>query len=249
MSFAGKVVLVTGGSSGIGADAAIHLSKLGASVAIVSIDPKNLNIVAQKIISAGSPKPLEITADVTKDAERIISQTIEHFGKLNVLVNNAGIAELSQEPLGTVDMYDRIMNTNVRSVLVLTKLAAPHLAKTKGNVINISSIAGTIVVTHGTAYAMSKAAIDHFTRCAAIELAPLDIRVNAVSPGAIETPILQTFCADVDKFVEGCKGSYPLRRIGQVNDTSEAIAFLASDAASFITGHLLTVDGGKTLAK
>lgn len=249
MSFFSKVVLVTGGSSGIGADAAIHLSKLGASVAIVGRDATKLNGVSQRIIDAGSAKPLEIVADVTKDADQIINKTIEHFGKLNVLVNNAGIAEFCQEPLGTVEAYDRIMNTNVRSVLVLTKLAASHLEKTKGNVVNISSIAGTIVMTHATAYAMSKAAIDHFTRCAAIELAPMGIRVNAVSPGAIETPILQKTGVDVGNFVEGCKLSYPVGRIGQVNDTSEAIAFLASDAATFITGHLLTVDGGKTLTK
>lgn len=252
MSLSGKVILVTGASSGIGADAAIHLSKLGANVAIVGRDAAKLHAVAQQIIQAGSPQPLEIVADVTKDTDKIINNTIQKFGKLDVLVNNAGIAKFSQEPLGTLEIYDSIMDTNVRSVLALTKIAVPHLEKTKGNIINISSIAGSIVIPTGTAYAMSKAALDHFTRNAAIELAPKGIRVNAVNPGAVDTPIFTSIGMDEEgrrQFLENCKTSYPVGRAGIVDDVSNAIAFLAQDASNFITGHLLTVDGGKHLVK
>lgn len=252
MSLLGKVVLVTGASSGIGANAAIHLSKLGANVAIVGRDSAKLHGVAEQIIAAGSPEPLEIVADVNEDTDEIITKTIQKFGKLDVLVNNAGIARFAKELLGTLEIYDSIMNTNVRSVLALTKAAVPHLEKTKGNVINVSSIAGTNVIPGGVAYTMSKAALDHFTRNAAVDLAPKGIRVNAIKPGAVDTPIFGTVGLDDEakqKFLEGCKTSYPAGRAGVVGDTSNAIAFLAQDASSFITGHLLMVDGGKHLVK
>lgn len=251
MSFTGKVVLITGASSGIGADAAIHLSKLGASVAIVGRNASKLHAVAQQITAAGpAVAPFEIVADVTTDSERIIISTIDHFGQLDVLVNNAGITETGDLESFSIDAYDRIMNTNVRSVLLLTQLAIKHLEKTKGNVVNISSIAAEQAVPQATIYCMSKAALDHFTRCAALDLAKKGIRVNAVNPGIIETPIFQTV-GITDDMMEGFKahwsGIYPLGRIGQVSDTSKAIAFLASDDASFTTGQTLKVDGGYTL--
>lgn len=248
MSFAGKVILITGGSSGIGADAAIHLSKLGAAIAIVGRNAQRLNDVAKTIRETGSADPLEIVADVTTDAERIIHETISKFGKLDVLINNAGIFILCNEALGTLDAYDQIMNTNVRSVLALTKLAVPHLERTKGNVVNISSIAAVEIVPDGIAYAMSKAALDHFTRNAAVELAANGIRVNSVNPGAIVTPIFESVGLgkeEAAKFIEHCNATYPVGRVGNVSDTSNAIAFLAHDTASFITGHILIVDGGK----
>lgn len=253
MSFTGKIILITGGSSGIGADAAIHLAKLGASVAIVGRNAERLNEVAEQIRLSGSPEPFAVIADVTKDTERIISETIQRFGKLDVLINNAGIIRNnSGEPLGALDTFDQIFNTNVRSVLALTKLAVPHLEKTKGNVINISSIAGTVTSSRHTAYAISKSAIDHLTRCAAVELAPKGIRVNAVKPGLIQTPIFENGglnSRDVKEIYDSAQLTYPLGRTGVVEDTTAAIVFLANDTASFITGHLLYVDGGKHLVK
>lgn len=251
MNFTGKVFLITGASSGIGADAAIHLSKIGASVAIVGRDAIKLNIVAQKIHEAGSSEPLQIVADVTKDAARIINETVQKFRKIDVLVNSAGIALISGETLDNLDVYDRVMDTNVRSILEITKLAVPHLEATQGNVINVSSVGGSIVESHGVVYAMSKAALDHFTRCAAVELAPKGIRVNSINPGAIVTPIFETAGMSADaiaRYVEQCETTHHSpRRPGSVEDTSSAIAFLASNAANFITGHLLFVDGGRRL--
>lgn len=253
MSFSGKVVIITGASSGIGADAALQLSKLGASVAIVGRNAERLGATAKKIRESGSSSVLEIVADVNNDAERVITATVGKFGKLDVLVNNAGILEFNGgELLGTLDTFDRIMSTNVRSVLALTKLAVPHLERTKGNVVNISSIAGLRAVPFALSYAMSKAALDHFTKCAAVELASKGIRVNSVNPGAVETPIFKTAGLDdnkVDEFMKECERSYPVGRTGRVEDISRAIAFLANDDAGFITGHILVVDGGKVLVK
>lgn len=244
MSFEGKVVLVTGASSGIGADAARHLSKLGASVALVGRNTERLNAVAEQIKSDGSPAPLVIVADVTKDAERIINEMIAHFNKLDVLVNNAGIIERGNLETITIESLNRLLDTNVRSVIRLTQLATPHLEKTKGNVVNVSSIAGLQVRPNALQYCISKAALDQFTKCASLELAAKGIRVNSINPAAIETPIFQTIGVDLEQFKEHVTKAYPIGRIGQVADTSNAIAFLANDAASFITGILLSVDGG-----
>lgn len=252
MSFSGKVVLITGASSGIGAGAAVHLSQLGASVAIVGRDAAKLNAVAKVIIDAGSPEPLPIVADINIDAEKIITNTIIKFGKLDVLINNAGIMEMGSIENGNIESYDRMMNTNVRSVVLLTQLAVPHLEKTKGNIVNVSSVLSKIPHTGALAYCMSKAAIDHFTRCIALDLASKGIRVNAINPAIIQTPLFKTLGMNdsaVEAFMKEAGQRYPLGRVGCVNDTSRAIEFLASDiSASFITGQFLNVDGGDSLA-
>lgn len=251
MSFNGKVVLITGAGSGIGANTAIHLSKLGASVAIVDRDAEKLNDVQQKIVSLeNAAAPLKILADVTTDAERIIDSTVAHFGKLDVLVNCAGIAELGSIEDLTIESYDRIMNVNVRSVLSLSQLAIKHLEVTKGNIVNLASVYGIMAVPIVLPYCMSKAAVSHFTRCAALDLAKKGIRVNAVNPGVTDTPIFKTVGWSDEMIQEHfaqLAQKYPLGRIGRVDDISKAIAFIASDDASFITGQTLVVDGGISL--
>lgn len=253
MNLTGKIIIVTGASSGIGANAALHLSKLEASVAIVGRNVERLNTVANQIQQISASEPLAIVADVTKDYDRIVNETITKFGRLDVLVNVAGVGYESDEPLGTLEIHDKTFDTNVRAVLALTKAAIPYLEKTNGNVINVSSIGGQIALPKGLAYAMSKAALDHFTRNAAIELAPKGIRVNSVNPGITDTPLLDSYYkVDAEakrQILEECKKTYPIGRIANVEDISNAIAFLANDSSSFITGHLLVVDGGKHLVK
>lgn len=253
MPFTEKVVLVTGASSGIGAETVIQFSKQGASVVVVDRDEHNLCKVADKIRKSGAAEPLEIVADVTKDTERIITETIQKFGKLDILINNAGIFRLNEETtLGSLEIYDKIMSVNVRSVIALTKLAVPHLEKTKGNIVNLSSITATMASASHTAYSMSKAAIDHFTRCAAVELAPKGIRVNAVRPGVIRTLIYKNSGANgemVDRIFTNWAKIKPLGRIGEVQDVANAILFLANDNASFITGHSMYCDGGSNLVR
>lgn len=223
-------------------------AKQGAKVSLVGRNEARLKAVAEKIRSNGSPIPLSIVADVSKDAARIIDQTIQQFGQLDVLVNNAGIGGVSSPSTMDFGAYDSIFATNCRAPVELTKLAVPHLEKTKGNVINVSSIGGFKPYVEVTAYGMAKAALDMYTKCASLELAPKGIRVNSVNPGAIVTPIMQSVGMDEDTVkrimaVESTK--YPVGRIGKVSDTTDAILFVADEKSSFINGAILVVDCGR----
>lgn len=247
MGFDEKVVLVTGASSGIGADAAVHLAKLGAKVAIVGRNEKRLNEVAEQIKKAGAT-PLPIVGDVVKDAERIVNETIKHFGKLDVLVNNAGILVLDTVDTMNISEFDRQFNTNLRSSIVLTLLCIPHLEKTKGNVVNVSSMSGFRPINNMASYCITKAAMNQFTQVASLDLGPKGIRVNAINPAVIKTPLLDNLGVPADtvaKLLDESKKKYPVGRLGEVHDTSAAIAYLAdNELSSFITGTLLPVDGG-----
>ncbi|KYN04452.1 Tetratricopeptide repeat protein 27 [Cyphomyrmex costatus] len=247
MSFAGKVVLITGASSGIGAATAVHLAHLGASLSISGRNKDNLNKVAEQ---CGQSKPFIVTGELTNenDVKNIIDSTIKHYGKLDVLVNNAGILESGTIETTSLEQYDKIFNINVRSVYQLTTLAVPYLIKTKGNIINISSVNGIRSFPGCLAYCMSKAAVDQFTRCVALELASKQVRVNAVNPGVIITNLHETSGMNPDQlksFFERGKQTHALGRTGDVSEVAKTIAFLASDDASFITGATLPVDGGR----
>lgn len=252
MDFINKVVLVTGSSSGIGAQTAIDFAKAGAKVALIGRNKLRLELVADKIKNNGSPTPFVIVADVTTDAKQIIDQTIQHFGQLDVLVNNAGIAQL--DTVSTVDFekYDNMFAINCRAPIELTKLSAPYLEKTKGNVVNVSSIAAFLPVSCATSYCVIKSALDMFTKCASLEFASKGIRVNSVNPGTTNTPILQTYgFKDDDSIRQAIQNEakkYPLGRIGEVGDVSNAILFLANEKSNFITGVILPVDGGKCIS-
>lgn len=249
MNFENKVCLITGASSGIGAGAAEYLSKLGASVALVGRNEKNLSEVCEKCTFPNQPKPLAIVADVNKDAKKIIESTIKSFGRIDVLINNAGIGVPSNIFTNQINDYDNIMTTNVRSVYQLTTLAVPHLIESKGNIVNISSLAGIRSYPNALIYCMSKAALDQFTKCVSLELAPKGVRVNSVNPAVIRTNFHETNgvkAEDVEAFLEACKKDHALGRVGEVDEVSHAIAFLASEQASFMTGVLLPVDGGKS---
>lgn len=212
---------------------------------MVGRNEKRLNEVAKQIIEAGYPKPLPIVADVTQDAERIIKETIEHFGRLDILVNNAGIFSADNVEEFDVNEFDRLLNTNLRGVIVLTNLAVPHLAKTKGNIVNVSSDAGLKAFPEYTSYCITKVGLDMFTKCAAITLASKGIRVNSINPGTIRTPIFESIGVDADTFCEEDKKNFLVGRVGEVSDTSRAIAFLASEP--FIDGILLPVEGGSLI--
>lgn len=160
-----------GGSSGIGADVARHLAQLGAEVAIVGRNEQNLNKVAEDINNSDSPTPLTIVADVTTDAERIVNETIEHFDQLDVLINSAGIAVQDNTNTLSITQFDRVFDVNVRSVITLTKLCIPYLEKTKGCIVNVSSISGLKAVPNLTSFGISKAALDAFTKSASMDLA------------------------------------------------------------------------------
>lgn len=249
--FEGKVVVITGASSGIGAGTAEFLATKGAWLVLVGRNEENLQNVAAKCHPThGAAEPLQIAADVTNeaDAKRIIDTTIEKFKKLDVLVNNAGILKRGSIETSTLEDYDTIMNVNVRSVFHLTQLAVPHLIATKGSIVNVSSVNGMRSFPGVLAYNISKSALDQFTQCVALELADKGVRVNSVNPGVIFTNIHKRGGMDEQAyaaFLEHSKTTHALGRHGNPIEVAEAIAFLASSRASFITGSLLPVDGGR----
>lgn len=249
MLFTEKGVLITGASSGIGAAIAEYFAKNGASIAITGRSVENLEKTKAACLKVSSLEPLLIQADITKDTEKIVSETIKHFKRLDVLINNAGVLKYGSIEVATVDDYDYIMNTNVRAVFHLTTLAVPHLIKTQGNVVNISSVAGLRSFPNSVAYCMSKATIDQFTRCVALDLASKNVRVNAVNPGVIVTDIHNRAGMDektYEAYLEHSKTTHAMGRVGQVDEVVEAVGFFASnEKSSFITGACLPIDGGK----
>ncbi|KAH0534295.1 3-oxoacyl-[acyl-carrier-protein] reductase FabG-like [Cotesia glomerata] len=248
MAFLGKVVLITGASSGIGAATAIHLSHLGASLSLTGRNLKNLEKIADQCHK--ERKPFLITGELTNedDTKNILESTIKHFGKLDILINNAGTIERGSIENTSLDQYDRVFNLNVRSMYQLTMLAVPHLIKTKGNVVNVSSVNGLRSFPGVLAYCMSKSAVDQFTRCTAIELGSKQVRVNAVNPGVVITNLHERSGMspeELSAFFERSKTTHALGRPGQADEVAKTIAFLASDDASNITGATLPVDGGR----
>ncbi|XP_061711675.1 3-oxoacyl-[acyl-carrier-protein] reductase FabG-like [Cydia pomonella] len=251
MSFTGKVAIVTGAASGIGAATAKALAREGAKVVLVDKDEEKLQEIAKQCEQHGD-KPLTIRADITKDEDvkTIVKETINHFCQLDILVNNAGIAGITSildESL--MESYDYIMNTNLRSMVHLTHLAAPYLIMTKGNVVNISSIA-SYRCRHKKylCYAISKAGVSHFTRCVALDLAQHGVRVNTVNPGGTKTNILQNAgMPNSDETYEAWKDRAALKRMVEPEEIADLILFLASDKARSITGSAHVIDNGALL--
>ncbi|KAK7089320.1 3-oxoacyl-[acyl-carrier-protein] reductase FabG-like isoform X1 [Littorina saxatilis] len=253
----GKVALITGASSGIGAATAVLFSKLGASVALTGRKSENLQQVGSqceqavgKKVQAGNCKPLLLVGDLSKeeDTKLVLDETIKQYGKLNILVNCAGVIEFGSIENTSLEQYDRVFNINVRSIYHLTMLAVPHLVETKGSIVNVSSVNGIRSFPGVLAYNMSKSAIDQFTRCVALELAPKQVRVNSVNPGVVVTELQKRgglTDAAYAKFLERSKETHALGRPGQPEEVARAIAFMASDDSSFVTGASIPVDGGR----
>uniref|UniRef100_A0A3B3XTF4 Uncharacterized protein n=1 Tax=Poecilia mexicana TaxID=48701 RepID=A0A3B3XTF4_9TELE len=244
-SLRGKVALITGASSGIGAGTSVLFAKLGALLALNGRDVQNLQKIAKQCVECGAP--LLVPGDLTDEdtVRKTVDQTISRFGRLDVLVNSAGILAMGSIETSDLAQYDKIMNVNVRSVYHLTQLCVPHLIKTKGSIVNVSSVNGQRSFPGVLAYCMSKSAIDQFTRC--IALGKINIIFNR-NPGVIITDVHRRAGLDEDQyaqFLEKCKQTHALGRPGEVDEVAHCIAFLASDAASFITGVNLPIDGGR----
>jgi len=249
MSFTGKAVIVTGSTSGIGRAAAEAFLKAGASIVAVGRNDGALNEVAA---AADGSRIRTVRADVTAaDApDRIVGAALDAFGGVDVLVNAAGIIATGTLGVTTDELWDSMMAINLRAPFRLMRAAAPHLAARKGAVVNVSSVNGLRSFPGVLAYCVSKAGVDHLTRCAAIELAPIGVRVNAVNPGVTVTNLHRRSGMDESQyasFLERSKTTHPIGRPGNANEVADLILFLASDRAGWMTGETIPIDGGRHL--
>ncbi|CAL1538362.1 unnamed protein product [Lymnaea stagnalis] len=250
-SLNGKVALITGASSGIGASTARLFARLGARLALTGRNEANLRKVGKECEREGGKKPILLTGDLTIDAdtERVFKGAVDGYqGQLDILVNNAGIIALGGIQKATLQQYDKIMNTNVRSMFHMTQLAVPYLIQTKGNIVNVSSINGLRAFAGVLTYSISKHAIDAFTRCVALDLADKKVRVNCVNPGVTHTELHKRAGLnekEYEAYLKRARFTHALGRYGEPEEVADCIAFLVSDQASFITGACIPVDGGR----
>ena len=250
LDLTGKIVLVTGASSGIGAAAAKVLADLGAHVAIgYHANQSGAAQVCSEIQASGG-KAVSIRADVRHPDEvrRLVKETVAQLGPIDILINNAGalVQRMKLQEI-TVERWDEIMDLNLKSAMVCTQAVAPSMIERKGGaIVNIVSIAGRNGGGPGAGpYATAKGALTTFTKSLAKELAPHGIRVNAVSPGVIDTPFHEVF--STPEMLRNFVAAIPLGRLGTSMECATVIAFLASGAASFIVGETIEVNGGQLM--
>ena len=246
MRLSGKVALVTGASRGIGFATAKILSENGATVMMTAKNQERLEKSTLKI-----PNAIGITADIrnTNDVKNVVNKTVEKFGKLDILVNNAGIfPKIKQLHEIDEDEWNEVLDVNLTGQFRFTKEAIPHLKKTGGSIINISSDAGLKAYEgfNADAYSASKAALILLTKCWALEYAKDKIRVNCICPGAVDTDMSNPFLK-TQKDKEFMDSEHPIGRIGQPEEVAKAVMYFVSDDASWITGAILAVDGGESI--
>ena len=248
-NFAGKNALVIGGTTGIGRATVLGFAAAGANIVLAGLGPEDGRAVETEARKHGV-QALFVEADVTResDVQNVMSRAVERFGRIDAAVNNAGI----EGKFGPVHEYsaedfDRIIGVNLRGVWLGMKYQIPHmLAHGGGAIVNTSSSAGVTGIPHVALYTASKHAVVGLTKAAALELAASKVRVNAVAPGPVNTGLLHRMIAgQIDASV--IANSVPMKRISEPEETAQAIIWLCSDAASFVTGHTLVVDGGLTV--
>ncbi len=248
--FTGKAILVTGASSGIGRACALGLIAEGADVALAGRRRDRLEAVAEAATRLGR-EPLILTGDVRDEATcaEWARQTEARFSGLDGLVNAAGVLGNGAVDATPIAEWDRIMDSNVRSIFLLTRVMAELIKRRKGAVVNLSSVTGLRPYANLAAYCVSKAAVDMYTRCAALDFAPHGVRVNAVNPGVVVTELhtVTHAVADYEAFLERARSTHPLGRVGRPEDVASAVLFLLSDEAGWITGDCLSIDGGRAL--
>ncbi|MGH1366119.1 MAG: glucose 1-dehydrogenase [Calditrichia bacterium] len=243
-----RTAIITGATSGIGLETARLFSQTGYQLAITGRNETRLENLAREI----GNNVLALAGDIGNISFRreLVEKTIDRFGSLDVLVNSAGIIQSDTVENVKLESYENMMNVNVTALIDLIQQSVPHLEKTKGNILNVSSVAGTRCFPGIMSYCVSKAAVDQLTRCAAMELAPKKIRVNAVNPGVVETMLHRNSGMDDNRyaeFLEHSKATHPIGRAGQANEVADLIAFLCSENAGWITGGTYAIDGGRAL--
>ncbi|RJL06400.1 SDR family NAD(P)-dependent oxidoreductase [Paracoccus siganidrum] len=234
-----KTAIVTGGCRGIGLAATEIFLEQGWRVVMVDRDAEELHRVA-----GGMENVLPVEADVSvpADVERMVAEALAGFGRLDALVNNAGVALFSRVGRTSFEEWREVMSVNLDGVFLCTQAAAAALSRTKGAIVNIASISGLRASTLRVAYGTSKAAVIHLTKQCAAELGELGIRVNCVAPGPVRTKLAMAVHAP--EIISAYYDAIPLNRYGEAREIAEAIVFLCSDKASFISGQTVAVDGG-----
>ncbi|CAG2116627.1 unnamed protein product, partial [Medioppia subpectinata] len=241
--------MVTGSSSGIGAATVKQFARAGAHVVITGLyDDQQMSDVTtecRNIAAGGGVLALAGDVNSESDMHRLVDATIAKFGRLDVLVNCAGAQKYATfTDTSYMDIYRDIMQTNLHSMVYLTHICVEHLAKTRGNIVNISSVSAIQPPPNNSPYSMSKVAVNMFTNCMAVELAPKGIRVNSVIPGSTYTNLISSMGVDYESFNAHLASKYPVGRCGVPDDIASAILYLAAPDSSFITGTNLVVDGG-----
>lgn len=245
MKLQNKVAVVTGGNSGIGYATAQAFKEEGATVVLTGRDESRVREAANELGVTG------ITADQSSlaDLDQLVAQVAERFGRVDVLFINAGVAVMAPLEHLTEEQFDQTMNINFKGAFFTLQKFLPHLSE-GASVINLSSINAFTGMPNTSVYGASKAALNSFTRTAAYELAPRKIRVNAVCPGPVNTPIFGKVGLPqeaIQEFASAMQSRVPLHRFGEVGDIAKLVTFLASDDAAFVTGSEYTIDGGANL--
>lgn len=245
----GKVVAITGGNQGIGLGIAQYFIREGASVSVCYLSDRVGTESVVESLRASGGKAVAIQADVSKlaDGQRFISQTVSQLGELDILVNNAGVEKRASFWDVTEADYDFVLDVNLKGLFFMTQAMVRYLMQSKrpGKIINISSVHEDLPFPHFASYCASKGGLKMLTRNLSIELAPYNITINNIAPGAIETPINKALLNDPVK-LKNLLENIPLRRLGKPEDVAAIAAFLASDESSYVTGTTFVVDGGLT---
>ena len=245
----GKTALVTGGGSGIGRATSLAYAQEGARVVVADVNVEGGEETVQLIKEAGGEAIL-VHADVAKpeDTQAMVAQAVEAFGSLDCAFNNAGISGGTDRRL-TADYleedWDRVVGINLKGVWLCMKAEIPQMLKQGGGaIVNTASVAGLVAITGTVAYIAAKHGVTGLTKAAALEYAKSGIRVNSVCPGYIQTPMVQGIFVENEGFEERVAARHPIGRLGEPSEIAAAVIWLSSDAASFVTGHNMPVDGG-----
>jgi len=247
MNFEGKVAVVTGGARGIGAENARALTSRGASVVIADVNEELLEQMEKELL-AGGTEALGVKTDVSSlpDTDNLIAKTVEKFGRVDILVNNAGITRDNLLMRMSEQEWDQVIAINLKGTFNCIKSVTRQMMKQRsGRIINISSVVGLMGNAGQVNYAASKAGVVGITKSVAREFSSRNITCNAIAPGFIQTEMTHVLS---EKVVETLKSQIPLSRLGTVQDVANAVCFLASDEAGYITGQVLNVDGGMVMA-
>lgn len=245
MKLKNKVAVITGGTSGIGKATVLRFCEEGAKVVIVGRNKERGDALVETVKKKGG-EAYFVQADMSNpaDLDNLLQKTIDKYGQIDILFNNAGIYTPGPFESYTSEKWDELMDINLKGPFLMAQKTMPYLLKTKGNIVNTASIAGLRASASAYVYGESKSGLIMLTKILAREFAQKGVRVNAVCPGVIDTPILGGLTKEV---IEKTVGTIPLNRMGQPEDIANVVLFLASDEASYVTGHALVVDGGLTV--